>query len=62
MTVVLPQSIPPIAGKEYIIKATIDNVVVATTGGQTIDGDTTKTLLKYDSISVYSNGTNWSIF
>jgi hypothetical protein len=60
-TMTLPTA-ASISGRSYVIKATVDNVVVATTGGQTIDGESTKTLMQYDSMSVYSNGSNWSVF
>lgn len=48
-------------GKEYAIKALVDNVIVDTTSSQTIDGDLTKTLLTNDCMVVFSDGSNWLI-
>ncbi len=48
-------------GKEYSIKAIVDNVTVDTTSAQTIDGDLTKTLNENDCMVVFSDGQNWLI-
>lgn len=60
-TMTLPTA-ASITGREYHIKATVDNVVVDGNGSETIDGDTTVTLLADDGLSIYSDGTNWRIF
>jgi len=66
-TVTLPDA-TLLAGRSYIIKdenglvTSSINIVIATTGGQTIDGSSTITIkVPYTAIAVYSNGTNWSI-
>jgi hypothetical protein len=52
-------------GRRYIIKdesggAATNNITIATTGGQTIDGAATLTInTNYGTNSVYSDGTNW---
>lgn len=39
-----------------------NTVTINTTSSQTIDGELTKTLVsQYESLTLYSNGTNWSI-
>lgn len=63
-TVTLPTA-SGVSGKTYIIKSLLTApfvLTLATTGGETIDGATTKLLDRYDSLSVISNGTNWEIF
>lgn len=55
------------AGKEYVIKdesgaCTTNNITIATTGGQTIDGVSTYKLVDdYEAVKVYSNGSNWFV-
>ena len=48
---------------QYTIKNTaVSSILVSTTGGQTIDGESTTTLLtQYTAIDVVSDGTNWSL-
>lgn len=52
----------------YVIKdesggAATNNITIACTGGQTIDGSATKTInSNYGSLSVYSNGAVWFSF
>jgi hypothetical protein len=59
-TVTLPTAVG-ITGQTFIIKNSgAGTITVATTGGQSIDGTTTKTLTQYGSITVQSNGSNWS--
>lgn len=52
-------------GKVYTVKKTSSDanlVTIDPSGSETIDGSTTKTLLtQYSSISIISNGTNWSM-
>jgi hypothetical protein len=63
-TVTLPTA-SGVTGKTYIVKSLLTAsfvLTLATTGGETIDGATTKLLDRYDSLSVISNGTNWEIF
>lgn len=64
LTVTLPDA-TGLQGKTYSIKdmaASGLNVIVATTGGATIDGDATKTMTaKYTNMSVFTDGTDWFI-
>lgn len=63
-TITLPTA-SGVTGKTYIVKSLLTApfvLTLATTGGETIDGATTKLLDRYDSLSVISNGTNWEIF
>lgn len=48
-------------GQEFIIKTTSIGVSLATTSSQTIDGQITLALQKYDSVAVVSDGSNWVI-
>jgi predicted ATP-dependent Lon-type protease len=60
-TVTLPTSVGN-TGQIFVIKNSgSGTITLATTGGQTIDGTSTKTLLQYGSITVQSDGTNWWI-
>lgn len=63
-TVTLPTA-ASVAGKTYYIKnidSDSDDITIATTGGQTIDGESSIVLYVYnDAIRVISNGTNWHI-
>jgi hypothetical protein len=65
LTVTLPSAGGPNNTAIYIIKrisSAANNVTVATTSSQTIDGATTKTLgSQYATIFVQSNGSNWFI-
>lgn len=61
-TITLPTAIGVnVVGREYVIKALADNVIVNTTGSQTIDGDLTKALITNDCLSVLSDGSNWLV-
>ena len=54
-----------IAGRSYVIKSNMDvgvSLTVNTTSSQTIDGLTSKSLARYEALSVISNGQNWEIF
>lgn len=60
-TVTLP-SATGAYGMSFIVKNTgSGTAVLATTGGQTIDGASTKNITQNVSLTVYSNGTNWII-
>lgn len=62
VTITLPSAAT--SGKTYNVKkinSTINTVTVATTGGQTIDGNTTQVINDYENISLQSDGTNWLI-
>ncbi len=60
-TVTLPTAVG-YAGQIFVIKNSgSGTITVGTTGGQTIDGSSTKTLLQYGSITVQSDGANWDI-
>ena len=57
-TVTLPTSVG-IAGQIFVIKNSgSGTITLSTTGGQTIDGSSTKTLPQYASVTVQSDGTN----
>jgi hypothetical protein len=61
--ITLPTAIG-VTGKTYTVKrtdATIHIVRLITSGGQTIDGEATQTLQRWDSITVISDGSNWFI-
>lgn len=61
-TLTLP-SASTIVGRAYEVKktdASTNVVTIATTGGQTIDGASTRTIgVQYGSLTVMSDGTNW---
>ena len=60
-TVTLPTSVG-MQGKVYNIKNSgTGTITVATTSSQTIDADTTKTLLQWDNLQIVSTGVNWII-
>lgn len=65
ITLTLPSAITAGSGKVFTIKqinSGANTVTVATTGGQTIDGDSTQVLQQqYVSIDLVSDGANWSI-
>lgn len=50
-------------GRVLTIKRVAVNgfTVIVSTGGENIDGATTKALLGYDSLTVISDGTNWRV-
>jgi len=50
-------------GRVLTIKRVAANgfTVTVSTGGENIDGSTTKILLGYDSLTVISDGTNWRV-
>lgn len=61
ITITLPSSIG-IAGRNYTVKNIDDAMVTIQADGiETIDGYNTKQLLKNDSITLQSNGSNWNI-
>ena len=64
VTITLPTAVG-ISGRKFGVKrinSGNNNVTIATTGGQTIDGDTTQVLvLQYTSIDLVSDGANWNI-
>jgi hypothetical protein len=61
ITVTLPTAVGA-AGRVYVVKSIGNGVVtVATTGGQTIDGNSSVGLGLYQSIAVQSDGANWWI-
>lgn len=64
VTVTLPTA-ASITGKVYTVKrinSGSNNVTLATTGGQTIDGATTQVMtIQYTSLDVISDGSNWEI-
>ena len=60
-TVTLPTA-AGIGGTEYTIKNSGAGVITAaTTSSQTIDGETSQTLIQWDSLTAVSNGTNWIV-
>lgn len=66
VTITLPTAVG-IRGKQYIIKdytgtANSNNITIATTGGQTIDGAAGSTIsTNYGKLYVVSNNVNWSV-
>ena len=63
VTITLPTA-ASISGRQYTVKKidAVNNVTLATTSSQTIDGSTTQVITsQYDSITVVSDGTNWHI-
>lgn len=66
VTATLPTAVG-IAGRQYKIKdwkgkSATNNITIATTSAQTIDGSSTKILnSNYSSLTVISDGANWSI-
>jgi hypothetical protein len=64
ITLTLPAT-TGLQGKTYSIKHMTDSgisVIVNTTGGKTIDGELTKTLIaKYTTLTVFTDGVNWYI-
>ena len=68
VTITLPATTSVTVGKIFLVKdeggnAGTNNITVATTGDVNIDGRSTITLdSDYASISVYYNGTEWSVY
>ncbi len=64
VTITLPTAVGYL-GLTYIIKQVATKsagITIATTSSQTMDGSTTLTdAATYDTITVVSNGTNWSV-
>lgn len=61
VTLTLPTA-ASIEGRRYDLKNSGTGLVtIATTSSQTIDGDTTRILTQYESITVVSDGSNWII-
>jgi hypothetical protein len=66
-TITLPTAVGW-AGKVYIVKdesggAATNNITLATTSSQTIDGAASKAIAtNYGTLSVYSDGANWFTF
>ena len=68
LTITLPAANSVAVGKIFLVKdeggnAGTNNITVATTGDVDIDGNSTITLdSDYASVSVYYNGTEWSVY
>jgi hypothetical protein len=63
ITITLPTAVG-IEGRQYTIKkvAAANTLLINTTGGQAIDGDTSLTItLQYVSVTVVSNNARWYI-
>lgn len=66
VTITLPTAVS-INGRRYTVKdwkgkAATNNITIATTSSQTIDGVTTKVLtVNYQSYTVVSDGANWAV-
>jgi hypothetical protein len=61
--VTLPTAVG-ISGYEIVIKSNMNTgilLTVNTTSSQTIDGGLTKTLARFESLRIVSNGSNWEI-
>ena len=62
--ITLPTAVGSV-GRTYVIKSNMDvgvSLTVNTTSSQTIDGLTSKSLTRYEALSVISNGQNWEIY
>ena len=62
--ITLPTAVGSV-GRTYVIKSNMDvgvSLTVNTTSSQTIDGLTSKSLARYEAMSVISTGTNWEIY
>ena len=60
-TITLPTAVN-ITGQQFNIKNSgSGTVTLATTSGQTIDGQAVQTLTQYQALTVVSNGSNWII-
>jgi len=57
-TITLPTAVG-ITGREYIVTATVDNVIVDGNAAETISGALTQTLLTGDTMQIKSDGANW---
>jgi hypothetical protein len=54
-----------VGGKVFVIKSRMDATKILTinrSGSDTIDGATSVTLFRFESVQLFSNGTNWEIF
>ncbi len=60
-TVTLPTAVGIVGYKFTIKNSGSGTITLATTGGQTIDGQAVQTLTQYQSLDVVSNNTNWII-
>lgn len=59
-TITLPTAVG-ISGREYIITATVNNVIVDAATTELINGSLTQVLLSGDSIQIKSDGAGWKI-
>jgi hypothetical protein len=50
-----------VAGRNYTIKNLDPSVLTVATAAGLIDGDSTRSLAQYDSLTVTSDGTNWGV-
>jgi hypothetical protein len=68
VTITLPSTATVAEGKIFLIKdeggnAGTNNIVIATTGATTIDGNSlVKITSDYGALNIYYNGTEWSIY
>jgi hypothetical protein len=60
LTATLPTAVGN-AGLQYVVKNQDATVLTVGSNGGTIDGDTTRSLAQYDSLTVVSDGTNWGV-
>lgn len=63
-TVTLPLASAANSGQEYIIKSAMNtgvSLTLGTTSSQTIDGMTTLSLARFESVRVVGNGSGWDI-
>lgn len=67
-TLTMPPTLRATRGKTYIVKdaggaATSHNIIISGSGTNKIDGQTTYSLnSNYESVSLYTDGTNWFIY
>lgn len=60
-TVTLPTAVGCV-GYQFVVKNTgSGTITLATTGGQTIDGQAVQTITQYQALTVVSNNANWII-
>ena len=68
ITITLPSTATVAEGKIFLIKdeggnAGTNNIIIATTGATTIDGNSLVRITSdYGALSIYYNGTEWSIY
>jgi hypothetical protein len=60
LTATLPTPVG-VAGRNYTIKNLDPSVLTVATAAGLIDGDSTRSLAQYDSLTVTSDGTNWGV-